>query len=209
MILYIVMIKVLILESQLHHIPKHLVQSSNNTKQWYDTRLLQLIQERWQLLKLTVLKIYCIYHEQHRLPGVMHRKPVYLSFRSQYFSEVSTWLTSHRYPNLMRDHFTGRGANQVAGGQHAGGWNWIFVKVGAMPTSFLEWENVSNSFESDKFQRITKINMTWCHVVHSMDLYTSHFQKILKERQAPRTPAPGVFTYIAGLYAMRSGSGSL
>ena len=94
----------------------------------------------------------------------------------------------------------------MAGGQHAGGWNWIFVKVGAMPT-FLEWENISNSFESNQFQQLIKINMISCgSFVGQFTLLISN--KILKERQAPRTPA-AFDTYIAGLYAMRSGSGNL
>lgn len=196
-----VMIKVLILEGQLRHISRHLVQSSNTTKQWFDTRLLQLIQEKWQCWNwlFSTSTVYTMSNIDCPESCTENQ----LTFISG--SQLDSYPIELK--SLRRDHFTGRGTNQVAGGQHAGGWNWIFVKVGAMPTSFLEWENISNSFESSQFQQLIKIDMISCgSFLGQFILLISN--KTLKERQAPRTPA-AFYTYIAGLYAMRSGSGNL
>lgn len=91
-----VMIKVLVLEGQLRHISRHLVQSSNNTKQWFDTRLVHLIQEKWQCWNslfptstvYTMSNIVC--------PESCTENQLTFVSGSQYFSEVTTWLISHR-----------------------------------------------------------------------------------------------------------------
>lgn len=94
-----VMIKVLVLEGQLRHISRRLVQSNNNTKQWFDTRLLQLIQwQCWNWLfststVYTMSNIVC--------PESCTENQLTFVAGSQYFSEVTTWLISHRAPIIQ------------------------------------------------------------------------------------------------------------
>lgn len=91
-----VMIKVLVLEGQLRHISRHLVQSSNNTKQWFDTRLLQLIQEKWQCWN-SLFSTSTVYTMSNIVcPESCTENQFTFVAGSQYFSEVSTWLISHR-----------------------------------------------------------------------------------------------------------------
>ena len=91
-----VMIKVLVLEGHLRHISRHLVQSSNNTKQWFDTRRLQLIQEKWQCWN-SLFPTSTVYTMSNIVcpESCTENQPTFVS-GSQYFSKVSTWLISHR-----------------------------------------------------------------------------------------------------------------